>query len=170
MVAAMNHIDYADSAVCGTCVHLVGPQGEVSVRIVDQCPGCAQGHIDLSPQAFAEIADLQLGIVDIQWQYVPCDVQGPLVYHFKDGSNPWWTAVQIRNHLHQVATLEYLDGGSYKNVPRVSYNYFVEASGMGPGPYTFRVTDIYGGIVEDSGIPLLDDGDVSGTSQFPPCP
>jgi expansin (peptidoglycan-binding protein) len=38
---------------------------------------------------------------------------------------------------------------------------------MGTGPYTFRVTDIYGHTLTDSDIPLLDNDSVSGSQQFP---
>ncbi len=170
MVGAMNHTDYADSAVCGACVRLTGPNATITVRVVDQCPECQPGDIDLSPSAFSQIADLSAGRVSITWQYVPCDVQGPIVYHFKDGSNPWWTAVQIRNHRNAVATFEVKQAdGSWRSVSRVSYNYFVDDQGMGDGPYTFRVTDVYGHTLEDSGIGLVADGDVPGTGQFPPC-
>src|SRR5688500_431718 len=56
MVAAMNHTDYAGSAACGACVRAVGPNGSVDVRIVDRCPECPAGDIDLSPEAFERIA------------------------------------------------------------------------------------------------------------------
>ena len=105
MVGAMNHVDYAGSAVCGSCAEVTGPDGAVTVRIVDQCPECPQGDIDLSPEAFVKIVALEKGRVPITWRYVPCATSGPLVYHFKDGSNPWWTAVQIRNHTLAIATL-----------------------------------------------------------------
>ncbi len=170
MVAAMNDTDYAGSAVCGSCAEITGPSGVVTVRIVDRCPECPQGDIDLSPDAFSHIADLSAGRVPITWHYVPCDVSGPVVYHFKDGSNPWWTAVQIRNHRHAIARFEYLAAdGSFQEVARVDYNYFVESSGMGEGPFTFRITDVYGDTLVDEGIPLLDDADAPGAGQFPPC-
>ena len=38
-----------------------------------------------------------------------CDVTGPIAYHFKDGANPFWTAIQLRNGRYPVATL--WDGG-----------------------------------------------------------
>src|SRR5690348_7238073 len=40
MVAAMNHPQYGNADYCGACVHIAGPSGEVTVRIVDQCPEC----------------------------------------------------------------------------------------------------------------------------------
>ncbi len=170
MVGAMNQIDYAGSAVCGSCAAISGPRGEVTIRIVDRCPECAQGDIDLSPQAFARIADTTLGRVPITWKFVPCNLQGNIIYHFKDGSNQWWTAVQIRNHRYPVARFEYLTAqGTFKAVNRLDYNYFVESSGMGPGPYTFRVTDIYGHALVDSGISHVENGNVAGAGQFPVC-
>ncbi len=170
MVGAMNHTDYAGSAPCGACARVVGPAGEITIRIVDQCPECAPGDIDLSPQAFEQVAELSAGRVPITWTYVPCEVSGPIVYHFKEGSNQWWTAVQIRNHRHAIARFEYLgDDGSFHEVPRLDYNYFVEDSGMGPGPYTFRVTDVWGHVVEDSGIAFVEAGDAPGAAQFPEC-
>ena len=172
MVAAMNAEEYENSAVCGAFIHAIGPKGEVTVRIVDLCPECQAGHLDLSEEAFAQIADLPLGRVPITWQVISPMLIDPIEYHFKDGSNQWWTAVQIRNHRNPIAKLEYLTaGGQWVNVSRTSYNYFVKTNpGMGPGPYTFRVTDSYGNILIDSGIPHVENGTVSGTSQFPPGP
>jgi expansin (peptidoglycan-binding protein) len=169
MVAAMNHEEYAGSAVCGACVHVVGPSGEVTVRIVDQCPECKVGDIDLSPEAFSLFADKALGRVAIHWKYVPCDVAGPIVYHFKEGSNPWWTAVQVRSSRHAIARLEFKKDGQYVEVNRLEYNYFVADSGMGPGPYSFRVTDVKGQVVEDVGIPFVEAGDAPGAAQLPVC-
>jgi len=170
MVAAMNHVDYAGSAACGTCVRIDGADASVDVRIVDQCPDCGEGHIDMSPQAFERIADPALRRVDIQWRYIQCPVSGPVVYHFKDGSNAFWTAVQMRNHRHAIASFEYEnDAGDFVSVPRVDFNYFIDEGGMGPGPYTFRVTNVLGDTIEDSGIALIDDGDRTGASQFAEC-
>lgn len=170
LVAAMNHPQYDGSAACGTCAHVVGPHGEVTVRIVDRCPECASGDLDLSPQAFERIADLAAGRVPIRWREVPCPVSGPVVYHFKDGSNPWWTAIQIRNHRHRIVRLEARGAdGAYVELPRVDYNYFVAEAGLGEGPFALRVTDVYGSTMEDEGVPLLDDADHPSSAQFPAC-
>ena len=172
MVAAMNHVDYNNAALCGAYAHVTGPKGSVVVRIVDQCPECPAGDVDLSPEAFVKIADLYLGRVPISWQLVSPVLEGPIVYHFKDGSNPWWTAVQIRNHRNPIAKFEYWNGSAFIELDRVEYNYFIEWSGMGHQPplYTFRVTDVFGNQMVDSNIPLLDNADFSGQSQFPPPP
>lgn len=172
MVAAMNAEEYDTAAVCGAYVHVRGPKGEVTVRIVDLCPECRAGHLDLSREAFALIADLPQGRVDIAWQVVSPELIGPIAYHFKDGSNQWWTAVQVRNHRNPIAKLEYLDeNGEWAVVERTAYNYFVQTNpGMGPGPFSFRVTDNYGNILTDSGIPHVENGTIQGAGQFPAGP
>lgn len=171
MVAAMNHTDYAGSAACGTCIRVVGPEGSVDVRIVDRCPECPRGDVDLSPEAFERIAPLSAGRVPIEWQYIACPVSGPITYHFKDGSNPWWTAVQIRNHRHAIATFEVRDPerDEFVPVPRTEYNYFVKDDGMGDGPFELRVTDVTGHALTDTMIPLGDDATAVGAAQFPAC-
>jgi len=172
MVSAMNAEEYDTAAICGAYVYVTGPKGAVTVRIVDLCPECKAGHLDLSQEAFAQIADLYLGRVGISWQVVSPDLDGPIAYHYKDGSNQWWTAVQIRNHRNPIARLEYFNqDNQWINVPRTSYNYFVQTNpGMGVGPYSFRVTDSYGNVLIDSGIQHIENGTVPGTTQFPPGP
>lgn len=71
MVAAMNKAQYQKS-VCGKCVRVKGPKGEVTVRIVDLCPGCKQGDLDLSEEAFTQVAALSAGRVKISWSFVTC--------------------------------------------------------------------------------------------------
>jgi expansin len=171
MVGAMNETDYGNAWLCGAYVQITGPKGTVVVRIVDRCPECPAGNIDLSPQAFARIADLVAGRVPITWHLVSPALSGPITYTFKDGSSKWWTAVQIRNHRNPIWRVEYRTAsGAFKEVPRERYNYFVEASGMGDGPYTFRVTDIFGQTLTDTGIALVIGGEVAGKAQLPPMP
>lgn len=168
MIGAMNHIDYAGSAICGAFVEVHGPNATITIRIVDQCPGCPEGDIDLSPQAFSRIAELSRGRVPITWQIVSPPISGPIRYHFKEGSNQWWMAVQIRNHRNPIAKVEYLDqSGQFVALPRADYNFFIAANGPGPGPYALRVTDWYGNILVDQNVALKAGGEVTGSRQFP---
>lgn len=133
-------------------------------------PECLVGHIDRSEGAFTMLAAKDVSKIDIDWHYVSCPVDGNISYHFKEGSNQWWTAVQLRNHRNAIATFEYKDPmGVWKAVPRVDYNFLVDESGMGPGPYSFRVTDIAGNVLADAGVPFIEAGDSPGAGQFSAC-
>jgi expansin (peptidoglycan-binding protein) len=170
LVAAANPTDFAGSAVCGSCVAVDGPDGSVTVRIVDLCPGCAAGDLDLSLEAFTQIAAQAAGRVPITWHVVACDVAGPVRYRYKEGSNAFWTALQVRNHRHPIATLEArASGGTWAEIPRTSYNYFVEEAGLGDGPIDVRITDVYGHVVEDDGLAQGDAIEVEGAVQLPAC-
>ncbi len=169
LFGAMNHAEYANSTACGVCARIRGPNGEVTVKIVDECPECKVGDIDLSEEAFSKLAPMSRGRIPITWGYIRCNVSGPIVYHFKEGSNQWWTAVQIRNAPRRVYKLEAKTNGQFVVLRRESYNYFIADSGLGAGPYAFRVTDALGNVITDTGVSFRPDSDVPSPSnrQFP---
>ncbi|MDF2696139.1 MAG: extracellular endoglucanase precursor [Labilithrix sp.] len=170
-VTAMALDEYAESASCGACLLVKGPKGEVTVRVVDSCPGC-QGHgvnLDLSAQAFAKIAEPKDGRVSVTYRLVSCATSGNIAYHFKDGSSKWWTAIQIRDHRVPVTKVEYRKDSSWVEMKRADYNYFIEESGVGdqPGGLVLRITASDGQVIEET----LKDGvqadkTVAGTKQF----
>lgn len=172
LLAAMNTTDYGLADYCGAYVTVNGPRGSVTVKIIDRCPGCVVGGIDLSPEAFERIAALEVGNVPITWQLISApSISGNVMYNYKEGSSQWWAGVQVRNHRNAVAKFEYRNPqGVFQAVERAHYNYFLVPSGMGTGPFTFRVTDVYGNIFTDSNIPLRSEGDVAGQQQFPYVP
>ena len=165
-VAAMNAPQYAGSAACGTCLRVTGPRGSVVVRVVDQCPGCASGHLDLSREAFARIAEPAQGRVSIQWQPVACEGLGTLSFRFKEGSSQWWTAIQVLDHRLPVRSLEARVDGRWVALARQDYNYFLAEGGLGVGPYTLRVTASDAQQVVEEGIALRESGVVRGRTQF----
>jgi expansin len=166
---AMNEIQYAGSLTCGTCIAVTGERGSRVVSIEDRCPECKFGDIDLSIPAFEAIADPIKGRVPISWKIVACPYNNGVKFRFKEGSSQYWTGVQVRNHRYPVAKLEYKVNGSYKSINRENYNYFVVTTGMGPGPYDFRITDIYGNVIEERNISLTLNQDINGINQFNSC-
>lgn len=170
MIGAMNIADFARSQICGGCINITGPDSTIQIRIVDLCPECPRGNIDLSSEAFSKIADTLLGRVPITWKVVPCEVTGPIEYRFKDSVHQWWTAVQIRNHRYPIYSIEYLNSSNtFQMLPREAYNYFAGYANMGTNPFTFRVTDIYGHVLIDSGIVPVYMRNIPGKNQFPVC-
>ncbi|MBX3258461.1 MAG: hypothetical protein KF782_02005 [Labilithrix sp.] len=153
-VTAMAMPEYDASASCGACLLVKGPKGEVTVRVTDSCPGCEGNgiNLDLSAQAFAKIADPKDGRIDVTYELVSCATSGNVAYRFKDGSSKWWTAIQVQNHRVPVAKLEYRKDGAWVAMSRESYNYFVEANGVGdqPGGLTLRVTAADSQVIEET--------------------
>ncbi|KAG6427818.1 hypothetical protein SASPL_112065 [Salvia splendens] len=82
MVAAANPALFNNRAACGDryTVQCTGPtnqgvpqpcrNGPITVTIVDLCPGCAADQIDLSEQAFNQIADPAAGRIRIEYNRV----------------------------------------------------------------------------------------------------
>ncbi|KAI9304357.1 RlpA-like double-psi beta-barrel-protein domain-containing protein-containing protein [Cunninghamella echinulata] len=73
MIVALNSKQMGNAANpnknpnCGKKLKVKGPKGSVTVTIVDTCPGCSYGDLDLSPKAFSKIANLDAGRVSITW-------------------------------------------------------------------------------------------------------
>jgi expansin (peptidoglycan-binding protein) len=166
MVAAMNQTDYENSQACGAHLSVTGPNGTVTVRVVDRCPECPPGAIDLSKQAFARIAPVSAGRVPITWHLLSPAGLGSVSYRYKTGSSQYWCAIQVLNHRNPVRALQVKTGGKWVSLDREDYNYFVSAGGSGCGG-TIRVSDIYGNQITATGITIAPDQIQPGKSQFP---
>lgn len=165
-VAAINQNEWDGSGVCGECVTITGPSGMVTVTIVDLCPDCETGQLDLSQQAFAQIADVSAGRVPITWEVVACNVTGNLEYEIKDGSSQYWTAILVRNTRLPITKLEWMQNGTWTEIARADYNYFVVSSGVGPGSYQVRVTASDGETLVDTLPAVVAGATVTGSGQF----
>lgn len=171
LTAAINHTDYAGSQACGACAEVtnVNTGQSVTVRIDDECPECAPGDIDLSESAFLQIGPREAGILPVSWRYVACSYPSIKLY-FKEGSSQWWTAVQVREHRYPITSLAYRvsgSGGNFITLPREPYNYFLAASGMGPGPYDIRITDAADQVIVASSVALAVTTPIDTGQQFP---
>ncbi|MFI5824944.1 expansin EXLX1 family cellulose-binding protein [Streptomyces rishiriensis] len=145
MIAAMNTTDYETSRACGAYVHVRAANGKsLTVRITNECPlPCAPGQLDLSRQAFAELADLKVGRLPITWSLVSPGSVGTMSIRYKTGSSPYWCGIQVIGHRNPVARLEVSTAGGWRQLSRTAYNYFLSPDGSGCGK-AIRVTDIYG--------------------------
>ena len=113
---------------------------------------------------------MEKGRVPVSWKIVPLDTaaDAPVCYKYKVGTTEFWCGIQVRNHRYPITKLEYLKDGEFVEIQRRPYNYF-ESMEMGKGPFTFRITDIYGQQIIDRDIPLsYDDTEIiPGHVQFP---
>ncbi len=167
MYAALNTPDYNGSDACGACIEVTGPKGKVVLRVVDRCPECKEGDVDLSEPAFAQIADVIDGRVPITWKYVPCDRQNKNIkINFKEGSSQYWTAIQFRDIKFGIEKMEYkTTSDTWKPVDRVLFNFFIEENGIKP-PMDLRITSTNGEQLIFEDIPIDLDIDYDTGQQF----
>ena len=138
--------EYGSSAACGSYLQVSGPDGSVTVEVVDQCPECQAGHIDLSEQAFAKIAPLSAGLVPVTYRTLADPpLPAPLSMLVKTGSSAYWLALLPINNGNPLATVAVSQGsGGWQELSRTTYGYWLASSGAGPGPFSVRLTDSLG--------------------------
>lgn len=170
-IVAMNLADYNNAQLAGAYIEVTGELGTINMLVTDLLPEGKKGDLDLYTYAFPLIAPAEKGRVPVSWKIIPLDSaeNEPVSYKYKEGTTEYWCGVQVRNHRYPITRLEYLDeNGEFVEIERRQYNYF-ESDKMGKGPFTFRITDIYGQMVIDENIPLsYDDTEIiQGHVQLP---
>lgn len=146
LFAALSPSEYDSAAACGSYVEVTGPDGSVTAEVIDQCPPCAAGHVDLSETAFARIAPLSAGLVSVSYRKIADPARpGPISLRVKEGSSQYWLAMLASNTGNPLASVQ-VEGpsGGWQSLARADYNYWIAASGAGPGPFTVRLTDTSG--------------------------
>jgi expansin (peptidoglycan-binding protein) len=168
LFVALSPSEYGSAAACGGYITVTGPNGSsVTVQVIDQCPECATGHIDLSEPAFAELAPLGAGLINVQYQY-PADppLPGPVTMEVKQGSSQYWLALLADNTGNPLASVQVETGsGGWTSLARANYNYWIAQSGAGSGPFTVRLTDTRGHTVTVQNV-VLDPGTVQSTGTY----
>lgn len=169
-IVAMNHSDYNCAQLAGAYLEVTGELGTINMLVTDELPEGKKGDLDLYTDAFPLIAPVEKGRVPVSWKIVPLDSaeDAPVCYKYKEGTTQFWCGVQVRNHRYPITRLEYMKDGEWVEIERRAYNYF-ESREMGAGPFDFRITDIYGQVIVDKGIPLSTDDTeiIPGHVQFP---
>lgn len=169
-IATLNIWDLQRSHMCGACARVTGPAGSTIVKVVEHCAGCVNAEIKLSQQAYYEVAGSYDSFVMGEWELVSCDLDTPLQFKWHDSAGPGWTAVQIRDSNWPVEKLEilYSAGNSYE-LYHGDYAHFIADHGLGPPPFTFRITDRQGAQVVSTGVAELGGAWVPSGVQFPSC-
>lgn len=167
--AAMNNYDYMNG-LAGAYVEVTDKDGDkIKVLITDRLPEGAKGDIDLSRKAFKKIEPEVTGKMKIKWKIIAFPTSDPISFRWKPTSTQYWAEIQVRNGRYPIKSLEYYDKskGKYVELERQEYNYFTAPSGMGNGPYKFRVKDFYGHTIIENNISIrTDDVPVKGSKNF----
>ena len=167
LYVALSPPEYDGAAACGGYVQVSGPDGSVSAEVIDQCPPCASGHIDLSEAAFSRIAPLSAGLVSVTYRSVADPpLPAPVSLVVKEGSSQYWLALLAMNTGNPLALVQVETGsGSWRDLVHADYNYWLASSGAGPGPFTVRLTDTAGHQITVHGV-TLDPGVIQDTGTF----
>ena len=106
--------------VCGQCAEVRArtPSGWKStvVRIVDKCPDAYCG-IDLGGEPARALMDANPGRYSGEWRFVPCDghagvSDGQPALSVKEGSNPYWALIQVRDPAERILGIRMRRAGS----------------------------------------------------------
>ena len=177
MYAAINGPQYFDDLGCGLCAVVVStssPNKPIRVRVLDRCPECKHGDLDLSDKAYRELTGQGPGREQITWALIPCDIsiagypalveaESNIKFKFKCGSSQWWMQVQIFNTVYPVASVEMKVNGQYLFMSREEHNFWSKPNAdIGPGPYTFRVTLADSTVIVAQGLEMVTSSDEGG--------
>jgi len=168
LFVALSPSEYDSAAACGGYLTVTGPNGSsVTVQVIDQCPECATGHIDLSEPAFADLAPLGAGLINVHYQYLADpSLPGPVTMEVKQGSSQYWLALLADNTGNPLASVQVeTASGGWVDLARANYNYWIAQSGAGSGPFTVRLTDTQGHTVTVQDV-ALDPGAVQSTGTY----
>jgi expansin (peptidoglycan-binding protein) len=166
LFVALSPSEYNSAGGCGGYLEVHGPNGSVRVKVIDQCPECATGHIDLSEAAFAKLAPLSAGLINISYTYLANPaLPGPISIEVKDGSSQYWLALLADNTGNPLSSVQVRTSSGWQSLSRASYNYWIAQGGAGSGPFTVKLTDIQGNTTTVSGI-RLSPGTVQSTGTY----
>ncbi|KAI9985909.1 hypothetical protein PInf_024700 [Phytophthora infestans] len=124
---ALNQAQWDNLAGCGRCIEVscideqcTAKNKTAVVQVLDRCPKCAHGALDLSPTVYKKITGLDPNRLTMRWRFVDCPDPGTVQVCLKEGSNANWIAVQPTNGLVGVqsvtvngASTKMLDGAYY---------------------------------------------------------
>jgi expansin (peptidoglycan-binding protein) len=147
LFVALSAPEYDGAAPCGSYLLVKGPKGNsVRVEVIDQCPECKAGHIDLSEAAFAKLAPLVKGIIGVSYRTIANPpLPGPVAFLVKNGSSRYWLALVVMNTGNAIASVQLETApGRWVKLAHANWNAWIAQQGAGAGPFTVRVTDTLG--------------------------
>ena len=161
--------EYSQSGgVCDACILIKTALGRsIVARVVTYGVEQEPGDIDVSPNVFDAINEDEFPR-SMTWEFAKCPDTGALSYEFKSGSNPFWTALWVRNPRSPITNVEVQADGdaAYQTLARETDGSLVDATGFGSGAFTLRVTSMDGQVVTETLSSFSEGTLVAGDAQF----
>jgi expansin len=159
-ITAINNVQWNASEASGAFLSVSGPKqragaAPIVVQVSDLLYERADG-LDLSAEAFFQVADPVAGVVDIEYNLISPDDSFVTPYGYSIGqgivvegipeSNPYYGAVRLNNHRNPVESVDLLEAdGDLVSLERGSDNRFVlDTDTPLTGAQDLVVTDIFG--------------------------
>ncbi|CEG50173.1 carbohydrate-binding protein, putative [Plasmopara halstedii] len=172
--AALNNEQWDGLQNCGRCAEVscaddrcTDQSKSIVVQILDRCPECKHGDLDLSPSVFTALTGSTPSRYHIKWKFVDCPVSGNVNYCLKGGSNNYWMGIQPTNCATGVKSLTI--NGQSTTMLGSAYYYLLDGASKTQTDLThltISVTDVNGNSIEDT-VSLTADSCTEGTYQFP---
>lgn len=157
MFAAINSEMWNGGENCGKCVQVwcvdsfckkrFEPQ---TLMVVDKCPECGPGDLDLSNPAYQEITGIWPHRLKFEWKFVDCldtfDYGDKIRMDLKAGPNQWWRAFYFSMNKEPLANVT-LDG---RPLSKAEFGFWNDWNELGKGPHKLVLTSETGKTLEAS--------------------
>jgi expansin len=152
----LSTFEYGTATPCGGYLDVTGPSGTARVKVTDHCRRCDPGLIDVTRTAFARFADVGAGRVPVTYRLVRNPPLAEAIsLRVKSGSSRWWLQIQALDHGNPLARFEARQDGAWRRLVHTADNYWAaEDPGLGDGPFTVRITDVFDQQVTIDGVQL----------------
>lgn len=96
---AINAKQYENSLACGKCVNIKYNNRNINAIIVDICPECSYGDLDLFTDTYNELIQEDPGRKKISWEFINCpnNIISNSIQLRLDELNPYWVNIQPEN-------------------------------------------------------------------------
>lgn len=119
LFVAMNNLQYENGLACGRCIEVgcvrpIYPRQKctnkiVKAIIVDKCPECGYGSVDLTNDIYATITNVRGSVFKGKFNFIDCGSplirSGGVKFYFKPQSNQFYVALQPRDFKNGVRYL-----------------------------------------------------------------
>ncbi|TDH74388.1 uncharacterized protein CCR75_005086 [Bremia lactucae] len=169
--AALNNDQWDSTRNCGRCAQVSCDDDRCSdktttevVYLLDRCPECKQGDLDLSPSVFKKLTGSDPSRYNIKWQFVDCPVKGNVQYCTKSGSSSSWLAIQPTNFANGVASFK-IENQDVTMVDSCYYYLLANGANVNMDAVNVEMTSISGETITDT-LKLEVDKCIEGTMNF----
>ncbi len=152
--AALNSVQWNNLANCGRCATVqcidsrCSSSESILVQILDQCPECKYGDLDLSPSVFKTLTGSDPSRYKIQWDFVECPISGSIKYCFNRGSNNYWVAIQPTNFAYGIYDMKI--NGISSRIMQNAYYYLSTDKWINTSSIDIELTNINGDKISDT--------------------